>query len=83
MLIIIIHDSFLYSVDLEYNIRYTVHCPKSNPNLRDITQNVEENEILHEIFRAIFRFPTTFRVKYRKINYLWDSEHNLQCFHTM
>ena len=28
-----------------------VHCLKSYPNFRDITRNVEENEILHEIFR--------------------------------
>ena len=36
-----------------------IHCPKSNTNFRDITWNwnVEENEILHEIFRVISRFP--------------------------
>ena len=27
-----------------------------NPNLRDITRNIEENEILHEIFRIVSRF---------------------------
>ena len=32
------------------------HYPKSNPNFRDITRNVEENEILHEIFRVVSRF---------------------------
>ena len=36
---------------------YGTHCPKSNPNFRDITRNVEENEILYEIFRELSRFP--------------------------
>ena len=36
---------------------YTVHCPKSNLNFRDITPHVEENEIQHEIFRLESRFP--------------------------
>ena len=27
-----------------------IHCPKSNQNFRDITRNVVENMILHEIF---------------------------------
>ena len=35
----------------------SLYCPKSNQNFRDITQNVEENEILHEIFRLVSRFP--------------------------
>ena len=47
------HILLLY---LQY-IMYTVNCPKSNPNFCDITWNVEENEILHEIFRAVSRFP--------------------------
>ena len=34
---------------------------KSNQDFQDITQNEEENEILHEIFRVVFRCPTTFR----------------------
>ena len=34
-----------------------IHCPKSNPKFRDITWNVEENEIQHEIFRVLSRFP--------------------------
>ena len=34
-----------------------VHCPESNPNFRDITRNLEENEIPHEIFRVVSRFP--------------------------
>ena len=33
------------------------HGPKRNPNFRDITRNVEENEILHKIFRVVSRFP--------------------------
>ena len=38
------------------NFILILHCPKSNPNFRDITWNVEENEILHEIFRIVSRF---------------------------
>ena len=34
-----------------------LHCPKSNPKFRDITWNVVENRILHEIFRVVSRFP--------------------------
>ena len=34
-----------------------VHCPKRNPNFRDKTWNVEENEILHEIFRWVSQLP--------------------------
>ena len=45
----------LYSV--QCTVQCTIHCPKSNPNFRDITWNVEENEILHEIFRVVSRFP--------------------------
>ena len=37
---------------------------KCNLNFRDITWNEEENEILHEIFRVVSRFPTTFPVDY-------------------
>ena len=37
------------------------HGPKSNPNFRDITENVQENEIplytVHEIFRVVSRVP--------------------------
>ena len=35
----------------------SVHCTKSNQNFRDLTQNVEENDILHKIFRVVSRFP--------------------------
>ena len=34
-----------------------LHCPKSNPHFHNITWKVEENEILHEIFRIVSRFP--------------------------
>ena len=34
-----------------------IPCPKSNQNFRDITRNVKENEILHEIFRVVTCFP--------------------------
>ena len=33
------------------------HCPKSNKNFRYIARNVEENMVLHEIFRVVSRFP--------------------------
>ena len=33
------------------------HCKKNNPNVREINWNVEENLILHEIFRVVSRFP--------------------------
>ena len=44
-----------------------IHCPKIIYNFRDITRNVEENEILYEIFRIVSRFSATFRVISRKI----------------
>ena len=34
-----------------------VHEPKSNPNFRVLTRNVEENQILHEKFLKASRFP--------------------------
>ena len=37
-----------------------LRCPKSNPNFRDKSWNVEENEILHEIFRVASRFRRYF-----------------------
>ena len=36
---------------------YCLHCPKSNPNFRDILWNVVENMILHELLRIVPRFP--------------------------
>ena len=39
-----------------------IHCPKSNQNFRNITWNVEKNEIL----------PATFHIS-RKTDYLWES----------
>ena len=35
---------------------HLLHCPKSNPNFRDITWNVKENEVRHEIFRVLSCF---------------------------
>ena len=50
-----------------------IYCKKSNPNFRDIIWNIEENLILHEIFRVVSRFPLyTFHVISRKVDYLWD-----------
>ena len=37
--------------------RVTTHCPKCKQTFRDITWNVVENMILHEIFRVVSRFP--------------------------
>ena len=34
-----------------------LHCQKNIPHFRDITGNVVENMILHEIFRVVSRFP--------------------------
>ena len=39
-------------------ISHQLHCPKSNTIFRDISRNVEENEILHEIFRLVSCFPS-------------------------
>ena len=58
----------LYKVIQNY---FIVHCPKSNPNIRDKTRNVEENEKLHEIFSVVQYFVSTvtFRVISGKIDY--------------
>ena len=51
------------SINVENAIRtgikkvMSVHCPKSNPNFRCITWNIEENEVLQEIFLVLSRFP--------------------------
>ena len=34
-----------------------MHCPKSNPNFRDITGSEVENMVLYELFRLVSRFP--------------------------
>ena len=39
-----------------YGGQWRQHCPKSTPNFRYITRKVEENEILHEIFRVCIWF---------------------------
>ena len=47
---------------------------KANPNFRDRTWNVEENLILHELFRVQYHvFPATLHVISRKDDFLWDS----------
>ena len=38
-------------------IKCYAYCPKSNSNFLDMTRNIEESEILYEIFRVISRFP--------------------------
>ena len=57
---------FIYAKSVVYPC--TNNWPKSNPNFRDTTRNVVKNEILHEIFRIVSRFPATFRVISRKID---------------
>ena len=48
---------------------YTEHCSKGISKFRDITWYVEENELLHEIFRVVLSlvFPAIFHVISRKI----------------
>ena len=50
------NDIFKQKLSQQPQNTSTVHCPKSNPNFRDITWNVVENMILHEIFRIVSRF---------------------------
>ena len=50
----IIHRRFASCLVLFQRV---VHGQKSNPNIRDITLNVEGNMILNEIFRVVLRFP--------------------------
>ena len=54
---------------------YNLHCPKSNPNFRDISWNVVENMILHEIFRVVSRFPLYIScyIAENRLLYLCDS----------
>ena len=53
-----------------YTFRDIIHCSKCNPNFRDITLNVEENEIFLVVSRVS---RATFHVLSRKIDYLLDS----------
>ena len=48
-------------------------CPKSNLNFRDISRNVVENMILHEIFRVVSHFPHYISWYITKNDYLRDS----------
>ena len=54
-----------------------LHCPTRNQNFRDITRNVEENEILHEIFPFSISFiPLHFLLYLGKsitFETVWDS----------
>ena len=40
-------------------------------SFRDITWNVKESMIIHEIFRVLSSFPATFHVISRRVNFLW------------
>ena len=62
----------LYVDYTESSALYTVR--KVIKNVCDVTWNVEENKIQHEIFRTVYHvFLATFHVKTRKLDYLWDS----------
>ena len=53
-----------------------VHCPKRKPKFRYIhyQEIYRENEVIHEIFHIVSRFPITFRLISRNLkNYLWNS----------
>ena len=63
---------FLYYL----NTVRAIHCPKSNPNFRDITWNAVENMTLYKNPRSMCHvFPVTFHVISRKIDFLRDSVH--------
>ena len=51
-------EKILQSILLHFSF-ISLHCTlsESNPNFRDITRNVVESMILHEIFRVVSRFP--------------------------
>ena len=74
-----------------HRLRYKLsrlQCPKSNLNFLKITRNLEENEILHEIYIAytyciVSRFPVTFCVISRKFDYLWPGTVNGKVDRTM
>ena len=55
-------ESATHQIRGEQQITSTTQCPKTNPNFRDIRQNVEKYTILPEIFRVASRFYHTFRV---------------------
>ena len=55
-----------------------VHCLKSYPNFRDITRNVEENEILHEIFRIVSRFPRYILENWDSVDKVYNLIYNIQ-----
>ena len=50
----------MISFILHYCINYHLHCPISNPNFRDITQNVEERYTIQNIPRSISFSPLHF-----------------------
>ena len=61
-------------------VQYIENCPKSNKNFCDITWNVVENMVLHEIFRVVSRFHATFHVISRKLDFFWDREVTVQVY---
>ena len=51
-----------------------IHCPKVNRFFRDLTRNVAgKNEIIHEIFRVVSRFPLHFALYLGNFDYILDT----------
>ena len=78
-------ESWVVYTDLHI---FPIHSPKSNPNVSDITRNVDENEILHEIFRVVqyLFFPATFHAISRKFNtfgtvYITSKHMKIRCIY--
>ena len=73
-----------YAVTPLYNhystVIHDIHCPKSYPNFRDVTCNVEENEILHEIFRLVSSFPPLHFMLYLGISITFGTVWKLYVF---
>ena len=47
------YSSSIHQQGRKHRPKILIHCPKSNKNFQDITRNVKENEIIHEIFRVV------------------------------
>ena len=67
-----IQIKFLSDTHTDNSSPENLHYQICNTNFRDIIRNVEENKILHEIFRIVSRFPRyiSCSISENKINYL-------------
>ena len=45
----IIAGFFIFTAATDFTRRWYTHCPKRNPNFRDIIRNVKQNEILYSV----------------------------------